>query len=335
MPSTEVPLLSLSELSEGQEADLFLLLSGKQTAVARNGSTYWKVTFRDAGREISFPIWADSEWAEACAGTWQPCEFYKVRAVYRETSYGPQLDIRKLRPVEKSDREAGFDPAMCLPHSRFDPEEMWTELRNLLEQHVDDEQLRTLVLKLLDDCQEDFRQFPAARRNHHAYASGLLEHVLNVTRTALYLAERYGELYPDMCPPLDKGLVVAGAVLHDVGKLREYDCGPEGAEYSPSGHLIGHILQGRDMLREAAAECDLNEETLLRLEHIIVAHQRLPEYGSPKRPLTPEAMLVHYADDIDAKMNMVYQILRDDALRGPMTSGRNVLGHPLFRGLDG
>ena len=94
---------------------------------------------------------------------------------------------------------------------------------------------------------------------------------------------------------------MAGAILHDIGKLREYDCRPEGAAFSAEGALIGHILLGRDIVREAAAEIRLDADTLLRLEHIIVAHQRLPEWGSPKPPMTPESLLVHYADDIDAK----------------------------------
>jgi len=334
MASSSVPILALKELVEGQEADLFLLLTSKQTAIARNGSKYWKVSFRDADREVGFPIWSDSQWAEACESDWRPGEFYKVRASLLETSYGSQLDIQKIRPVGPADHEAGFDPAMCQPRSRFDPAEMWNELLKLVDEQIEDEALQQLVNHMLTEHAESFQQFPAARRNHHAYVAGLLEHVLSVTKTALFLAEKYQATYPDMQPPLDNGLVVAGAVLHDIGKLREYDCGPEGAEYSPGGHLIGHILQGRDMVREAAQEVDIDDETLLRLEHTIVAHQRLPEYGSPKRPMTPEALLVHYADDIDAKMNMVYRVLRDDALRGPMTSAKNVLGHPLFRGLQ-
>ena len=104
-----------------------------------------------------------------------------------------------------------------------------------------------------------------------------------------------------------------------------------------SGALIGHILQGRDLVREAAARLaasgqPVDTELLLRLEHIVVSHQRLPEWGSPKPPMTPEALLVHYADDLDAKFAMVYGILRDDASPGPLTSGKNVLGQRLYRG---
>ena len=121
---------------------------------------------------------------------------------------------------------------------------------------------------------------------------------MSVTRTCVYLADKYAEYYPEMKPPLDKDLVVAGGILHDIGKLREMEQRPEGAGHTPEGSLIGHILLGRDMVREAAAAMKgappLDAETLLRLEHVIIAHQRLPEWGSPKPPMTPEALLVHY-----------------------------------------
>ncbi len=153
-----------------------------------------------------------------------------------------------------------------------------------------------------------------------------------MTRTCVYLAEKYDAYYPDLEPPLNKDLVVAGAILHDIGKLRELDQQPQGTEYTAEGNLIGHILQGRDMVREAAGRHGLTPETLLRLEHIIVSHQRLPEWGSPKPPMTPEALIVHYADDLDAKLHMMVVGLRDDTTAGAMTSSRNALRLRLYRG---
>jgi len=96
--------------------------------------------------------------------------------------------------------------------------------------------------------------------------------------------------------------------------------------------MIGHLLMGRDMVREAAVGANIDAETLLRLEHLVIAHQRLPEWGSPKPPMTAEALIVHYADDLDAKFNMMVGILRDDRNPGPVTSKRNILGYHLFRG---
>ena len=221
---------------------------------------------------------------------------------------------------------------MCQPTSRFDSIEMFAELMNIVESRIADPQLRQLVSDILEQNRETLLTLPAARRNHHAFVSGYLEHVLNVTRTCCHLADKYAELYNDLDPPLNKDVVIAGAVLHDIGKLRELTVTPAGAEYSAAGSLIGHVLQGRDIVREAAVGRDIDPETLLRLEHVIVAHQRLPEWGAPKPPMTPEALIVHYADDLDAKLNMMVACLKEDTTPGPVTTKRNPLAQSVYRG---
>ncbi|MBN1590397.1 MAG: HD domain-containing protein [Pirellulales bacterium] len=328
-----MPIVPLSEMTDHQEADLFALMTSKQELTTRDGKPYFKVAFRDARREVSFPVWADSAWAVDCRDAWTPGTFYKIRATYRETTYGPQLDIRKIREVTEADAADGFDPAMCLARSRFDPSTMYDELVELVRTHVADGSLRGLVESILSTNHDLFLTAPAARHNHHAYVGGLLEHTLNVTRTCVFLAGQYAEYVPEMDPPLDTGLVVAGGALHDIGKLRELDAGPAETRYTAEGELIGHLLLGRDMVREAAAEIGFVGETLLRLEHLILSHQRLPEWGSPKPPMTPEALLVHYADDIDAKYHIMTRILADDTTPGVMTSRKNILHQKVFRGL--
>lgn len=330
-------VMTLCEMVHGQESDLFVMLTVKELLSTREGKPYHRVGFRDARREVSFPIWQDSPWAEECKQSWTLGACYKLRALYRETTYGPQLEIRKIRPVNDADRADGYDPQMFLPRTRFEPAEMLAELLRILDEKVDDAGLRRLAQSILTDCREQLLTLPAATRNHHAYVGGWLEHVLSVTRTAVYLAEKYDDYYPDLRPRLNRSLAVVGAALHDIGKLCELEQRPEGASLTASGALIGHILQGRDLVREAAARQaaagqPLDADLLLRLEHIIVSHQRLPEWGSPKPPMTPEALLVHYADDLDAKYQMYYGILRDDASAGPLTSSKNVLGQRLYRG---
>lgn len=331
---SEPGIVVMNELANGEEGDFFALLADKQTLLTKDGKPYYKVTFRDAGRDCAFPIWGDAPLADACRDDWQVGEFYKLRALYRETNYGPQLDIRKIRPVDESDAADGFSPQMCQPVSRFDCEEMFGDLLSLAEEGIAEGPLRALVVGLLEEHREALLKWPAAMRNHHAFVGGYLEHVRNVARHAYYLAKQYDELYPDMQPPLRVDVAVAGAILHDIGKLRELRTSPMGAEYTASGHLIGHILQGRDLVREAAVQLDepLDEETLLRVEHVIVSHQRLPEWGSPKPPMTPEALLVHYADDCDAKYQMMLNILADDPSGGAVTGRRNVLGQGVYRG---
>jgi 3'-5' exoribonuclease len=333
-----MPILTLSEMAAGQEADLFLLMTSKEQLTTREGKPYFRVGFRDGTREVVFPIWDNAPWAVDCRDKWTPGAFYKVRAVYRETNYGPQLDIRKIRETCAADAADGFCPTLCLPQSRFDPRQMLDDLLGIARQEIADPAVRALVEGMLGENREALLRVPAARHNHHAFVGGLLEHTLSVTRSALYLAGKYAEYYPEMQPPLDRSLVVAGAILHDIGKIRELDQRPEGTTYTAAGALVGHLLLGRDMLREAAARraptegWSLAPEALLRLEHLIIAHQRLPEWGSPKPPMTPEALIVHYADDLDAKFSMMVAILASDTNPGPVTSKKNVLMQHVYRG---
>ncbi len=319
-------------MAAGQEADVFALLSTKEELTTRDGKPYFKIAFRDSAREVGFPVWSDSTWALDCRENWRLGAFYKLRAVYRETNYGPQLDVKKIREVIEADSADGFDPLMCLAQSRFNSEEMFAELVLIAETRIENVAIRELVIAILMKNRELLLCLPAATRNHHAFVGGYLEHVLSVTRTCAMLADKYDAYYPDMRPRLDKGLAVAGGILHDIGKLREIRQEAHGAVYTAEGALIGHLLEGRDILREAAAGRDIPAEMLLRLEHIIVSHQRLPEWGSPKPPMTPEALIVHYADDLDAKYQMMYMALRDDATPGPLTSKKNTLYQQVYRG---
>lgn len=334
MPRPPLPIVLLSEMVSGQEADLFVLMTAKEPLTTRDGKPYFRVAFRDHAREVSFPIWNDSPWGGDCRDAWQVGEFYKVRAVYRDTNYGPQLELRKMRAVVPADAADGFSPAMCLPQTRFDTQVMFDELMGMARERIANQPLRQLVVDLLESNREQLLTLPAATHNHHAFVGGWLEHVLNVTRTAVYLAAQYDGYYPQLKPRLDQDLVAAGAILHDIGKLREIESSSTGAEYTAAGNLIGHILQGRDIVREAAVGRDLAGDMLLRLEHIIVSHQRLPEWGSPKPPMTPEALLVHYADDLDAKYQMMATILADDTAPGPVTSKKNVLFQKVYKGSE-
>lgn len=324
--------IALCEMNDGQEGEFFALLSEKQELKTRDGKPYHRVTFRDARRDVSFPIWSDSPLADSCRSEWTPGQFYKLRAILRQSNYGLQLEVKKIRLAEDADRKDGFDPLMCQPASRFDPVEMFAELMNIIESQIDNRALRKLVSDIFEQHREELLVWPAAKRNHHAFASGYLEHVLNVTKTACHLADKYSDLYSDLNPPISKSLIVAGAALHDIGKLRELAIGPAGADYTPAGHLIGHVLQGRDIMREAAAGRDIDPDILLRLEHVIVSHQRLPEWGAPKPPMTPEALIVHFADDLDAKLQMMVCSLKEDPAGGPMTTKRNAMNQQFYRG---
>src|SRR5262249_45521950 len=194
--------------------------------------------------------------------------------------------------AQETAREDGFDPAQLVEHSRFKPEEMLAELRQLAGQHIADEPLRRLVLMLLERHSAALCRLPATVDRFYPFVGGLVEHLLSVTKTCLWLVERYRDYYTDVKPPLNKDLVVAGAILHDIGRVVELDeAAPLTQTPQPTvpGRLFGHVLLGQDLVREAAREQgDVNPELVRLLEHIIISHLTLPEWGSPRLPLVPE-----------------------------------------------
>ena len=328
-------MVRLSQLQPGQSGDCYALLVAKERGKTREGKPYYRVSFRDSERTATAMIWNDSTWFAQCDEEWKEEEFYKLRCVYTETQYGPQIEIDLIREVTPDDQSQGFDMRDFCPATKFDVEEMFAELVALATEHISETALGRLVLEILDEHKEEIKHTSAAARYHHAFQGGYLEHTLSVTRTAVYFADKYGDYYPDLNPPLSKSLVVAGAVLHDIGKIQELECRPQGTRYTAHGRLIGHILLGRDLVREKAAEIpDLEPETQLRLEHIIVSHQNLPEWGSPIAPHTPEALLVHFADDLDAKFHEIAVSLREESTTDEeFTSRDNALRRRIFRGL--
>ena len=146
---------------------------------------------------------------------------------------------------------------------------------------------------------------PATQDKFYPFSGGLLEHTLSVTHTCLQLVEKYAAHYTELRPPLNRGLVVAGAVLHDIGRVLEFGDDPLAAQSTVPGRLFGHLVLGRDLVRETARELgDVDPELLQLLEHLILTHLGLPEWGSPRLPLIPECLILHHADDLDAKLEM-------------------------------
>jgi 3'-5' exoribonuclease len=334
MPA-EPRILRLCELVAGQQADCFALLAAKERALTRDGKPYYRATFRDKSRSAVTMIWSGGPWFTKCESEWRAGQFYKLRCTYSESAYGPQLELERVREVQDADRDSGFDPQAFFEQSRFDVAELFQELVNLAETQIEDPAVRRLVVAILQEHESALMVLAAAVRNHHAFAGGWLEHVLSVARTCVYLADKYLAYYPNTHPRLSKSLVVAGAILHDIGKVVELNSRATGSEFTAQGRLIGHILLGRDMVREKALRLgELDPETLLRLEHVVAAHQDSPEWGSPVAPQTLEALLVHYADDLDAKYHMMARALEaEPAPHEEFTSGDNPLKRRIFRGL--
>jgi 3'-5' exoribonuclease len=321
-------------MSPGQYDDFIALLAERTRGSRRDGKPFFTCRFRDAGRLVTAMVWADGDWFETCEQTWQQGQLYKIRGVYDEHKvYGPQIEIHKIRPVTDADRADGFDPRQFVEHSRFDSEAMFAELVALVEAEIADLPLRKLVQTILEQNAVQLKQAPATLRHFHPFAGGLLEHTLSVTHTCLFLAEKYIAHYPDAKPPLNRDLVIAGAVLHDIGRTRELSDDLVNVQPTVPGRFLGHVLLGRDMVRDAGRELgDVNPELLQMLEHVVLSHLTLPEWGSPRLPLIPECLIIHHADDLDAKLEMYLRCLTKDKELGPFTARDPVLGRQLYKG---
>lgn len=328
------PLLRFSELTPGQQGDCYVFLAERTRGATRDGKPYYTCRFRDARRSASFMVWADGGWYQACETAWREGQFYKVRAVYGEHErYGPQIDIQMIREVTPDDRAEGFDPADFQAQSRFDSGAMFAELLGLVLEHIAHEPLRRLVVTVLERHAVPFQRLPATRKHFHAFRGGLLEHTLAVTHSCLQLVEKYAAHYPDLRPPLNKDLVVAAAALHDIGRVLELGDDPLTPQATVPGQLLGHLFLGRDLVRDTARELgDLDPERLVLLEHLLITHLHLPEWGSPRLPLVPECLILHHADDLDAKMELYARCLCRDQEPGPFTARDPVLGRQLFKG---
>jgi 3'-5' exoribonuclease len=333
MAKTKLPLMRLSELTPGQFADCFVMLAERTKSATREGKPYYSCRFRDARRTASVMVWADGGWFEDCEAAWREGQVYKVRGRYTEhEKYGPQLDIQNIREANDEDRADGFNPGDFANASRFDSAEMFAELAKVVEE-ITDLPLRRLVLTLLERQGEAFRKMPATRRHFYPFPGGLLEHTLSVVRNCLFLVDRYAAYYPHLNPPLNRDLVIAGAALHDLGRVLEYEGDPQAPQPTVPGRLLGHLFLARDLVRDTARELgDLNPELLQLLEHVIITHLSLPEWGSPRLPLIPEVLILHHADDLDAKMEMYARCLTNDTEEGPFTARDPVLGRQLFKG---
>jgi 3'-5' exoribonuclease len=327
-------LMKLADLRIGDYADCFVQLAEWHRKTLPDGKPFLICRFRDGRRTVSAaPIWGDGP-LFAAAQAWGVGQFFKVRAYYTEhEKYGPQLEIEQIRPVEDRDRADGFAEHDFIEHSRHDPEAMWAELESLVNREIGDRPLRTLVFQLLAANASRLKALPASARHYYPFAGGWLEHTLSVAQTVAWLAERYATMYPELKPPLNRGLAVAAAVLHDLGRVRELEA-PLGQPVKDTveGELFGHVFLAYDMIRTAAGQvADLNPELRDLLLHCVVAHLMMPHWGTTRQPCIPEVLILHHADDLDAKMEMFVRCLTRDTADGPFTERDPIVGRPLLK----
>ncbi|MDR3110175.1 MAG: HD domain-containing protein [Planctomycetaceae bacterium] len=274
-------IVSLHELEPNQDAVFFAILAEKETLETKGGKPYLRITVKDARREVKFPVWsADAVYPEIKkipAGT-----YCKMQAVYRVSQFGPQLEIRKIRPAEISDEKDGFDPLLLRPHSSLPLDAMWDELKTFAAKQLGKSTLLNIVTKILTENRAFLEAGVASRHHHHNYIGGLLEHTLSVSKIAAALVDHYQKMYPHKKDEIARPIVVTAAVLHDIGKIREYEPEIGSPVHSVEGELLGHAILGRDIFREAAKEFGLDAPTQMHIEHIIVSHQRYADWGAAK-----------------------------------------------------
>ena len=332
MSATKGNVVPLAELPPGRQADCFAVLLDRARGTTREGRPYFHCRFGDARRAVSLMVWSDDRWYAQAEAEWRPGQFYKLRVIYSEHErYGPQIELVNLRPVKDADTAEGFDPTTLVEMPPCEPTFMLGELRLLAETHIASEAHRSLVLDLLERHADDLLRLPATRDRAYPYRGGLLEHTLAVATVAVDLVGRYATRFPKLSPPLNRDLVCAAAILHEIGRVAELGDESPVPAVTVAGRLAGANVLGRDLIRDAARDrADLDPEWLALLEHLILT--RGADRGFARGPIIPEGMILQYADELDLEMALAARCLERDAGPGPFTDREPALGRRLLKG---
>jgi len=288
----------LRELESGAAVDQALLVRSKALRAARNGTFYIELELADRSGSMPARLW------NATRDLFESFEADSfVRVLGRVETYRDQLQM-VVNSITNA-RDSDIDPADFFPATERDVNEMLASLKKVAAQ-VKEKHLLALLDAFFEDedfCRE-FSRAPAAVQYHHAVLGGLLEHSLSVAELAVEIAPRY--------PAVDADLLVTGAILHDIGKIDELTYA-RSFGYSDSGNLVGHVVLG--LLRvEGKARLieDFPPHLLGTLRHLILSHHGEYEYGSPKLPMSVEAVALHHLDNLDAKLNAFQKIIEED-----------------------
>jgi 3'-5' exoribonuclease len=248
-------------------------------------------------------------------------DFIKVKGAVQVFRKKPQLTVHKLRRLEEKE----VDLADFFPKSARDPDAMWQELESVVAA-IEHPHLSSLLSKIISDPEiaARLRLAPAAKTLHHAYIGGLLEHILSLCRLAKLVMQNYTGLNQD--------LVIAGVLLHDLGKIYELSYA-RSFGYTSEGQMLGHMILEIEILHNKLAEMpDFPRPLQTLLEHLIISHHGQYEFGSPKLPMFPEALLLHYIDDLDSKLHSMQTLIaKESPLEGDWTGYLPSLGRPLLK----
>lgn len=288
----------IRQLCPGDQMVAFLVLRKKELKTKRDRTTFYlSLELGDSSGRIWGTIWEKPKEIYEKITVGQPV---KIKAAVITLNERLHLSIDKIRPARPED---GVDAKLLLPVIAQDRDLLYTELLNLCGQ-ISHPGLKALSQKIFTEPEVKAKLFeaPAGKLWHHNYRGGLLEHTLTVTKIALSMAAFYPQLRTD--------LIISAGLLHDIGKIVEYRL--EGfVDYSDRGRLLGHIVIGAQMVKEAADKiADLPEALKTELLHLILSHQGKLDHGSPVLPMTLEAIVLYYADEMDSKANAFQRIIR-------------------------
>jgi 3'-5' exoribonuclease len=308
----------VKELAADQVITSSFLVCSKEIRQKKTGDPYLSLLLGDRTGELDAKMWDN---VAEVMDTFDREDFVKVKGLLQIFHNRPQLTIHKMRRLDDSE----VDFRDYFPASTRDPEEMWRELRQFVTD-IGNPDLHKLLEALLDDDDigRRYRIAPAAKQIHHAYLGGLIEHVLSLCHLARMSAQHYRNI--------DCDLLMTGVILHDIGKIYELSY-ERGFSYSDEGQLLGHMLIGVRMVGEKLRGMpDFPPRLRSLVEHMIISHHGQLEFGSPKVPVFPEAVLLHYLDDLDSKMECMRRLLETDRqVDGCFTSYSSSLDRVLLK----
>ncbi|WHY98701.1 3'-5' exoribonuclease YhaM [Peribacillus simplex] len=277
----------------GEVVDIYMYIKTSTKAVASNGKPFLTLILCDKTGEIEAKLWDVSEADEK---TYSAEATVKVQGEVQNYRGRSQLKIRNIRITSDTD---GITKADLIQTAPISQEEMMETITQFIFE-MRNPNIQRVTRHLIKKYQNEFLTFPAATKNHHEYMSGLAYHVVSM----LGLAKAISTLYPS----LDKDLLYAGVILHDLGKVHELS-GPVSTVYTVEGNLLGHITIMVNEVGKAAEELGIEAEEIMILKHLILSHHGKAEWGSPKPPMVREAEVLHYIDNMDAKINMMDRAL--------------------------
>ncbi len=279
----------INEFKIGESFMAFFLIRKVESKTTGGGNKYLDILLGDSSGEIVARMWDCSPEDE---NQLVKNILVKVKGNVVDWQGKKQVKIDKIRPAIDED---GVNINEFIPVAPISSEDMYDELFKYTLK-IEDIKIREMVQLIVAESGERLLTHPAAVQNHHAIRSGLLYHTL----TMLQAGEKISEIYSF----LDKNLLFAGIILHDIAKIEELDANKLGlaTEYTAEGQLLGHIVQGIKRIDKAANKVGLDEESSILLQHMVLSHHYEPEFGSPKKPMIPEAEVLHYLDILDARM---------------------------------